>query len=98
MKAALWFSMTLKPDLPHHLEKLAVIAATAVKETLEAEYSVKGCEIKLPNDVLCNGRKIAGMLVDGQVKGTETLAYLGVGVNLNNHPTQHEEINRIATS
>ncbi len=97
-EGGLWFSMTLKPDRPHYLERLAVIAAIAIKETLETEYCVKGCEIKLPNDVQCDGRKIAGILVDGQVKGGETLAYLGVGVNLNNDPTQHEEVSRIATS
>jgi len=97
-EGGLWFSMTLKPDRPSYLERLALVAASAVKETLESEYHVMGCEIKLPNDVQCNGRKIAGMLVDSQVKGVRTLAYLGVGVNLINHPAQHEEISRIATS
>ena len=97
-ESGLWFSLTLKPSSSEVLRKLPIIAATDVKETLELDYSLKGCEIKLPNDVLCKGKKIAGVLVDGEITGEHTLAYLGIGVNLNNDPRQNLEIEKISTS
>src|SRR5262245_19176553 len=57
-------------------------AAVAVAETL-IERGVSGVDIKWPNDVLVNGRKISGVLAEAMSAGTESLRLiLGVGVNL----------------
>ena len=63
--------------------KLGILAAVAVAESLERECSVRP-ELKWPNDVLINGRKTAGILVETAWRSTgEQAALIGIGVNLN---------------
>jgi len=62
------------------------------------DYGIKG-EIKWPNDVLVNGRKIAGILSETSMQGDKFLGLaLGVGVNLNTTSEQLAEIDKPATS
>jgi BirA family biotin operon repressor/biotin-[acetyl-CoA-carboxylase] ligase len=56
-------------------ELLPLAAAVAVAETTGA-----GARIKWPNDVLVDGRKVAGILVEGRPQ--EGWAVLGIGVNV----------------
>lgn len=60
---------------------LSLAAGVAVLRALE-EYGVSGLKLKWPNDVLWNGRKLAGLLVEvqGEAAGP-TRVILGVGVN-----------------
>lgn len=73
-EGGLWMSVLLK----HHQNCLvSLLAGVAISETL-ASYGIEP-KIKWPNDVLLNGRKIAGILpevVDDNV-------ILGMGINLN---------------
>jgi BirA family transcriptional regulator, biotin operon repressor / biotin---[acetyl-CoA-carboxylase] ligase len=54
---------------------LPLVAAVAVAETIG-----DGAAIKWPNDVLCEGRKVAGILAEGRPH--EGWAVLGIGVNV----------------
>ena len=78
------FSVLLEPGVPPpRLPELSVIAGRAVAD---AVANVAGLEptVKLPNDVLIGGRKVAGVLAesaDGRVR-------LGIGVNANQTETQ----------
>jgi BirA family transcriptional regulator, biotin operon repressor / biotin---[acetyl-CoA-carboxylase] ligase len=56
---------------------LPLIAAVAVAEACGAEA---GATIKWPNDVLVDGRKVAGILAEGRPH--EGWAVLGIGVNV----------------
>ena len=56
-------------------ETLPLAAAVAVCEAV-----APGCLIKWPNDVLVDGRKLAGILVEGRPQ--EGWAVLGIGVNV----------------
>jgi BirA family transcriptional regulator, biotin operon repressor / biotin---[acetyl-CoA-carboxylase] ligase len=96
-EGGLWFSIALKPD-PEHLGRIALMFAHAIQSTLELDYALGDCSVKPPNDVYCNGRKIAGVLVDSQIKGSESIAFVGVGIDLNNEPAVHEEIRDTSTS
>ncbi len=58
---------------------LPLTAAVAVCETAEASADVR-CSIKWPNDVWVGGRKLAGILIEGQPQ--EGWAVLGVGLNV----------------
>ena len=58
---------------------LSLIAATAVSSTLEEEYKVHA-SIKWPNDVYVDGKKICGILLEGQ--GDECIV-IGIGINVN---------------
>jgi BirA family biotin operon repressor/biotin-[acetyl-CoA-carboxylase] ligase len=56
-------------------ELLPLVAAVAVAEAIGAD-----ARIKWPNDVLVDGRKVAGILVEGRPQ--EAWAVLGIGVNV----------------
>lgn len=96
-KGGLWLTLTLKPPEPSVLEKIPILTANSILETLE-EYGVSGCRIKLPNDVYCGEKKIAGILADSRLQGNESLVYLGIGININNDVAKNKLISEIATS
>ena len=67
---------------PWPLSTLALVAAVAVCEAL-SQAGLDGHGIKWPNDILVNGRKLAGILVESQSSGSQsTLVVLGVGLNV----------------
>ena len=97
----LFMSIVLKPsdkfnDIYSNLTQYLSVCLCKVLET----YNVHP-QIKWPNDVLINGKKIAGILSEavmqngGRFKGL----VLGIGVNLNAKQTDIEQIpDKIATS
>jgi BirA family transcriptional regulator, biotin operon repressor / biotin---[acetyl-CoA-carboxylase] ligase len=77
----LYVSWLLKPDLI--LADLPLTLLFAVCETLENLSGLK-LSLKWPNDILANGAKLAGMLIDSQVQASQPLYCIcGVGINLN---------------
>ncbi len=66
------------------LNNLMLLGAKAVLETLKPLLPNEKITIKEPNDVLVNGKKIAGVLVETATKGSK-LEYviLGIGINVN---------------
>ncbi|MBE0410693.1 MAG: biotin--[acetyl-CoA-carboxylase] ligase [Anaerolineales bacterium] len=94
--AALAFSLILRPSSigiqspqrvsetspTFNLLRLTALGALAVSEALLKEYSLLA-EIKWPNDVLVQKRKIAGVLTEASWQGDQlTAAVLGIGVNV----------------
>lgn len=80
----LWFSLLLRPDLrPREATRLTVVAATAIRRAI---VNVTGLKpgIKWPNDLMLNGRKVAGILTEISAE-TDQVKYviLGVGVDVN---------------
>lgn len=60
---------------------IAIAVAECVKMTLGNEFTV---QIKWPNDILVNHRKIAGILIENQFSGNLIKnSIVGVGVNIN---------------
>jgi BirA family biotin operon repressor/biotin-[acetyl-CoA-carboxylase] ligase len=85
------------PDAPAWTLASAVAVADAVAEAVGDEQAI---EIKWPNDVLVDGRKACGILLELAAEATR-VAYLvlGIGVNLNVDPeTFPEEFRASATS
>ncbi|WP_372523138.1 bifunctional biotin--[acetyl-CoA-carboxylase] ligase/biotin operon repressor BirA [Sulfuricaulis sp.] len=78
----LMFSMAWQfPGGPGLVSGLSLAAGLAVLQALE-EYGVDGTGLKWPNDVLWDGRKLAGLLADVQGESAgPTQVILGVGVN-----------------
>jgi BirA family biotin operon repressor/biotin-[acetyl-CoA-carboxylase] ligase len=95
----LYLSVLLRPQ-PESASKIPLIslmAAIAVAETL-VERGVAGVDIKWPNDVLVNERKISGILAEGASAGSNpTRIILGIGVNLN-HQSFPPELAEASTS
>ena len=75
-------------------ELLPLTAAVAVCEAAEGVAPVE-CRVKWPNDVWIDGRKVAGILVEGRPQ--EGWAVLGVGVNVGEQRFP-EELASVATS
>jgi len=78
----LYLSMAWRFDLPMtELAGLSLVAGVVVAEVL-AEMGLRGHSLKWPNDVLFDGRKLSGILVEasGEAEGPAT-AVLGIGVN-----------------
>ena len=74
-----------------------MIASLAAAQSIE---SVTGLEtqIKWPNDVLIAGKKVAGILIESEVKGKTTRAVVGIGINVALWPAEINEISATATS
>jgi BirA family biotin operon repressor/biotin-[acetyl-CoA-carboxylase] ligase len=76
---ALLFSVLLRPRPPMPLwPELSLIAGEAVAAALHVETGVPA-ELGHPNDVLVEGRKVAGILPEASVGKVR----LGIGVNVN---------------
>lgn len=75
------------------LSGLSLAAGVAVAEALE-EFGVGGVSLKWPNDVLWDGRKLAGLLLDvrGEAAGPTTVVLgLGLNVDIAESDAQHIE-------
>ncbi len=80
-------SLVLRPRLrPEHLGLVPLVAALAAADALAPEAS--GVSLKWPNDVLLEGKKIAGVLAETRWRtcgsGSQSpTVILGIGVNVN---------------
>jgi BirA family transcriptional regulator, biotin operon repressor / biotin---[acetyl-CoA-carboxylase] ligase len=97
----LYFTVALKlPTSSPPLSTLSLLAGIAVAEALRSHFNAQ-VFVKWANDVVgCDGRKLAGILVEGfkDCSGTDW-ALIGIGVNVN--LTEDElpnELREIATS
>jgi BirA family biotin operon repressor/biotin-[acetyl-CoA-carboxylase] ligase len=80
----LYMSTILRPRLdPRALAPMALAVGVAVARVVERAAGATAW-VKWPNDVLVGGRKIAGVLVEGQLRG-QAVASLVVGVGVNVH-------------
>lgn len=80
---ALAFSLILRPTAEEtpHLSRTVGLAALAVAESLRARGLQ--AQVKWPNDVLIDGRKICGILVESVWSGEDVdCVVIGVGVNV----------------
>ena len=85
--AGLYASFVLRPDWPaEQAPNLAILAGMAAFQALE-KAGVKNLRIKWPNDVLANGRKICGVLVEPRLgAGRIEFAVAGIGINVGQGP------------
>jgi BirA family biotin operon repressor/biotin-[acetyl-CoA-carboxylase] ligase len=80
----LWVSVILRPKVsPEHAPRLTLLAAVAVAKTLGKLYNLKP-EVKWPNDVLIDGKKVCGILTEASTKGKcLDFVVIGFGINAN---------------
>jgi BirA family transcriptional regulator, biotin operon repressor / biotin---[acetyl-CoA-carboxylase] ligase len=77
-------SLVLTPPVdPRRLPELTLVAGEACAEAIERVTGLQP-QIKLPNDVLVEGRKTAGILAEAR----DGRVILGIGINVNVEPRQ----------
>ena len=83
-KSSLTFSVLFRPNQEEQavLGRFTALGALAVARAVKAKTGVEA-KVKWPNDVLLNGKKICGILVETDLQaGKANTVVVGVGVNL----------------
>lgn len=86
-------TLLMRPaEAPQVVALRSFAAALALRDALEAATGAgAGLALKWPNDVLMNGGKVAGILLESQGAGQGVSALaIGIGVNLIAHPAVAE--------
>jgi len=80
------------------LHFLTMLASLAVLYSIEKTTGLR-CQLKWPNDVMINGKKVCGILLESQVSAESAeYAIVGIGINVNMKLAEYPEISAIATS
>jgi len=87
-RAALTFSLLLRPPVAEaRWPWLPLLAGVGVVEGLRG-YGAPPCDLKWPNDVMCRGRKLAGILAERVEGPSGPGVVLGIGVNVSTTRTE----------
>ena len=79
------------------LENLTILIAQCLVTTIKDLYDIK-LDIKYPNDVMCNRKKVSGILTES-VTNKEIVKYVFIGIGIDvNQIIFTPEIEQIATS
>lgn len=84
----LYVSVILRPRVPvPRLTGVGFLAALSVADALDGVLPSRRAELKWPNDVLLEGRKVAGILPEALIAaGAPPAVILGIGINLREAP------------
>ena len=93
----LYPTVILRPSL-EGLKQLGIVASLAVARAVEECTGLRP-SIKWPNDVLLDGRKFCGILIETEFTGSRPrYSLVGIGVDVNLDVRAYPEIAAIATS
>ena len=96
-RGSIALSIILYPDMSY-LPYLVMLASLAVVHSIESVAALKA-QIKWPNDVLIDGKKICGILIESDVRANMVAyAIIGIGINVNFRLSDFPEILSTATS
>jgi len=96
----LWFSILLRPELrPQEVTQLTIASATALRRAIKNVTGL-AADIKWPNDLLIDGRKVVGILTEMSAEVDRVRhVILGIGVDVNQDVAAlPPELRPIATS
>ena len=90
LEGNLFASLLLRdPAMAKHLPELTFVAAVALRNAI---LKLCGDEtnvcVKWPNDLLLNGKKCSGILLESKLEQNTTWVVVGIGVNCKCHPQQ----------
>ena len=88
---ALYYTAVIREPLAQPAT-LPLLASLAVRDQLAQRYGVD-CQIKWPNDLLLQGKKVCGILSEMQLNenGSIDYAIVGIGVNVDLNPQDFPE-------
>lgn len=92
-----WFTLALpmKNLTLNQVAPFSMVAALLLTNTLREVHNL-ACDLKWPNDVQYEGKKIAGILLNTTTKFKNPWLLIGVGINVNNDLPS--ELNKEATT
>ena len=81
--------LLIDPAPPRRAPELSFVAALAVDDAIRdrARGLADRLMLKWPNDVLCDGKKLAGILLEGRMIDDKIAVAIGIGVNCLRHPS-----------
>jgi BirA family biotin operon repressor/biotin-[acetyl-CoA-carboxylase] ligase len=76
------------PAPPECAAQASFVSALAVHDAIidRAPSLRASLKLKWPNDVLCGGSKLAGILIEGEQTARGLAVAIGIGVNVRHHP------------
>jgi BirA family biotin operon repressor/biotin-[acetyl-CoA-carboxylase] ligase len=92
-KGGIYFTLILRPKIsPVYAPRINLMASVAVATTIRKLFGLKA-ELKWPNDVLIEGRKVCGILaeMDAEMDVVNSVN-LGIGINANTPIPQFEKM------
>jgi BirA family transcriptional regulator, biotin operon repressor / biotin---[acetyl-CoA-carboxylase] ligase len=97
--AGIYCSVILRPALPpSEALVLSLAAGLAVHAAIQTIDPAVAVDLKWPNDVVINGKKVAGILTEMNSEATR-VRYIVIGIGINvNQATFPSELQRTATS
>lgn len=84
----LTFSVLLRPRIAPDASGLVMLAASVSLLDAIRRHAVSRAAMKWPNDILVDGSKVAGLLVDASIQDTIRWMVVGVGVNVSSRPAE----------
>lgn len=81
-KGGLYFSVVLPKSNIDDLQTLTILAAFSIAKVIKENYGLEPL-IKLPNDILINGKKVCGILTENVIGEKIKSSVMGIGLNTN---------------
>lgn len=96
--SGIWMSFILRPEIhPYTASMLTLVAALAAVSALK-KIGGLNCNIKWPNDIVVNGKKVCGILTEMSSE-LDAVNYVIIGIGFNVNTTEFDEdIRTIASS
>jgi BirA family biotin operon repressor/biotin-[acetyl-CoA-carboxylase] ligase len=98
--AGLYTSILLRPELAaRDAGQLTILSSVAMADAVEAAAGFRP-QIKWPNDLVVDGRKLGGLLIETEPRGQRLAwAVIGIGINVNHERDDFSpEVRSLATS
>ncbi len=74
-------------DLPY----VPIAAPLVIARSIKSLYGIE-TKLRWPNDVMIEGKKVAGVLVEAEAFPSHAHVYVGIGINVNNKPPLKEAV------
>jgi len=65
------------------LSTISLITGLAVRDAIEKYICLLGINVKWPNDILYQEKKLGGILIESQIAGKSAYVIAGIGINVN---------------
>jgi len=81
-KGGIWFSLIIHPKFDvSNSTLIPILCAVALSKSIKSVLGID-TEVKWPNDIIMNGKKVAGVLVDASFQANK-IDYLILGIGIN---------------